>query len=106
MLTTTGAKSGQPRTSPLVCLPDGERLIIFASKAGAPTNPDWYHNLKANPQVTVEFGSDVFQANAVEVSGDERESFYAAQVERMPGFRAYADGTTRVIPVIALERIG
>jgi deazaflavin-dependent oxidoreductase (nitroreductase family) len=106
LLTTTGAKSGQPRTSPLVYLPDGERVVVFASKAGAPTNPDWYHNLVANPEVTVEVGADAYQARAVEITGAERDELFARQVERMPGFQSYADSTTRVIPVIALERIG
>lgn len=106
LITTTGAKSGLQRTTPLVYLPDGDRVVIFASKAGAPTNPDWYHNLKANPEVTIEVGADAYQATAVEISGAERDTLFAAQVERMPGFQAYADGTTRVIPVIALERIG
>ena len=104
LITTTGAKSGQPRTSPLVYLPDGDRVVIFASKAGAPTNPDWYHNLKANPEVTVEVGADSYQAQAVEITGAERDRLFAAQVERMPGFQTYAESTTRLIPVIALER--
>jgi len=105
LVTTTGAKSGKQRTTPLLYLPDGDRVVIFASKAGAPTNPAWYHNLKANPEVTVEVGADAYQAEAVEVTGGERDFLFAAQVERMPGFQTYADGTTRVIPVIALERI-
>ena len=104
LITTTGAKSGQPRTSPLVYLPDGDRVVIFASKAGAPTNPDWYHNLKANPEVTVEVGADSYQAQAVEITGAERDRLFATQVERMPGFQTYAESTTRLIPVIALER--
>ena len=104
LVTTTGAKSGQQRTSPLVYLPDNDRVVIFASKAGAPTNPDWYHNLKANPAVHVEVGTEAYDATAVEVTGSERDALFAAQVERMPGFQAYADGTSRVIPVIALER--
>ncbi len=104
LVTTTGAKSGQPRTAPLVYLPDGDRVVIFASKAGAPTHPDWYHNLTAHPTVQVEVGSDTYSATAVEITGAERDELYAKQVERMPGFKAYQDGTTRVIPVIALER--
>ena len=104
LVTTTGAKSGAPRTSPLVYLPDGDRVVIFASKAGAPTNPDWYHNLKANPRVTVEVGAETFETNAVEITGDERDRLFAEQVSRMPGFQAYADNTTRIIPVVALPR--
>jgi deazaflavin-dependent oxidoreductase (nitroreductase family) len=104
LLTTTGAKSGQPRTAPLVYLPDGDRIVIFASKAGAPTNPDWYHNLKANPQVTVEVGDEQFETTAEEITGDERDRLFAEQVSRMPGFQAYADNTDRIIPVVALSR--
>jgi deazaflavin-dependent oxidoreductase (nitroreductase family) len=106
LVTTTGAKSGQPRIAPLVYLPDGDRIIIFASKAGAPTNPDWYHNLKANPQVTVEVGSDTYEATATEITGAERDRLFAAQVAVMPGFQTYADGTSRIIPVVALDRVG
>jgi deazaflavin-dependent oxidoreductase (nitroreductase family) len=104
LITTTGAKSGQPRVSPLVCLQDGDRVVIFASKAGAPTNPDWYYNLKANPKVTVEIGAEKYEATAEEITGEERNRLYAAQVAVMPGFQEYADKTSRVIPVIALTR--
>jgi deazaflavin-dependent oxidoreductase (nitroreductase family) len=104
LITTTGAKSGQPRTAPLVYLPDGDRIVIFASKAGAPTNPDWYHNLKADPRVTVEVGAEAFETTAEEVTGDERDRLYAEQAKRMPGFQEYADKTSRIIPVIALPR--
>ena len=104
LITTTGAKSGQLRTAPLVYLEDGDRVVIIASKAGAPTNPDWYYNLKANPDVTVEIGGDKYEAVAEEVTGDERDRLYAAQVAVMPGFQEYADKTTRVIPVVALTR--
>ena len=103
LLTTTGAKSGQARTVPLVYLPDGDRYVVFASKAGAPTNPDWYHNLVANPSVSVEVGSDRADADAVVLTGDERDQLFAKQAERMPGFKGYQDNTTRVIPVIALQ---
>ena len=105
LLTTTGAKSGQARIAPLVCLPDGDRVVIFASKAGAPTNPDWYHNLMVHPEVTVEFGTDTYQATAVEVTGSERDELYARQAAKFPGFADYAANTTRVIPVVALHRI-
>jgi deazaflavin-dependent oxidoreductase (nitroreductase family) len=103
LLTTTGAKSGQPRTAPLVYLPDGDRYVVFASKAGAPTNPDWYHNLVANPSVSVEVGSDRTDADAVVLTGEERDQLFAKQAERMPGFKDYQDKTTRVIPVVALQ---
>ena len=104
LLTTTGARSGRTFTLPLVYLPDGERLLIFASKAGSPTNPDWYHNLVANPTVTVEVGADSYEATATVLTGDERDRLYQRQVEAMPMFGEYQQKTTRVIPAIALER--
>jgi deazaflavin-dependent oxidoreductase (nitroreductase family) len=104
LLTTTGAKSGQPRTTPLVYLPHGDQVIIFASKAGAPTNPDWYHNLIAHPTVTVEIGTDTYEATAVEITSEERNRLFAAMVAVMPGFKGYEESTTRVIPVIDLQR--
>ena len=78
--------------------------MIFASKAGAPTHPDWYHNLLANPQVTVEVEGDTFEATADVLEGEERDRIFDAQAELMPGFRSYADNTSRVIPVVALNR--
>jgi deazaflavin-dependent oxidoreductase (nitroreductase family) len=104
LLTTTGARSGIARTTPVMYLPDGERLIIFASKAGASTNPDWYHNLVAHPEATVEIGSETFKVTAVEVKGEERDQLYARQAALYPGFAAYEAKTTRRIPVIALQR--
>jgi deazaflavin-dependent oxidoreductase (nitroreductase family) len=104
LLTTTGAKSGKRRTHPLVYLVDGDRYVIFASKAGAPTNPDWYHNLVAHPEVTVEVGTESYPATAVVLTGDERDRFYAEQARRYPGFAEYEEKTTRVIPVVALVR--
>jgi deazaflavin-dependent oxidoreductase (nitroreductase family) len=102
LLTTTGARSGTRRTTPLAYLPDGERIVVFASKAGAPTNPDWYHNLKAHPEVTVEVGGDTRELEAVEVTGAERDRLFAEQARRAPGFADYQAKTTRQIPVIAL----
>jgi deazaflavin-dependent oxidoreductase (nitroreductase family) len=104
LLTSTGAKSGKSRTNPMMYLPDGDRMLVFASKAGAPTNPDWYHNLVANPTVTVEVGTDTFQATATSLEGAERDSVYAKQAELYPGFAEYQEKTTRVIPVVALVR--
>ena len=104
LITTTGARSGKLRTNPLVYFNDNGRVVIFASKAGAPTNPDWYHNLIANPSVTVELGETKFEATAHEAQGDERDRLYAAQAALMPGFKNYQDATSRVIPVIVLER--
>ena len=104
LLTTRGAKSGLPRTAPLVYLADGARIVIFASKAGAPTHPDWYHNLVANPTATVEVGTDSYEVDAVVTTGEERNSLFRRQVKLMPGFADYEAATTRVIPVIALVR--
>ena len=104
LLTTTGAKSGQQRISPLVYLPDGGHVFIFASKGGAPTNPDWYHNLVAHPQVTVEVGTEQFEATAVIVEGEVRDQIYAKQEQHMSNFADYASKTTRKIPVVELVR--
>lgn len=106
LLTTTGAKSGKRRTSPLVYLEVDGRLLIFASYGGAPTNPAWYHNVLANPVVTVELGDRQFEAKARVVTGEERDELYARQVEVMPGFGDYEANTSRVIPVVELEPIG
>jgi deazaflavin-dependent oxidoreductase (nitroreductase family) len=106
LLTTTGAKSGRSHTTPLACLEDGDRLVVFASKAGAPTNPDWYHNLVANPRVTVEFGRDRFQANAVVMAGPERDALYTRQAERAPVFADYQAKAERLIPVVVLIKSG
>jgi deazaflavin-dependent oxidoreductase (nitroreductase family) len=106
LLTTTGAKSSQPRTSPVAYSTDGDRLVIAASKGGAPSNPSWYFNLLANPIVTVELGAETFQARASVVTDEqERERLYAHHAELMPGFADYTLKTTRKIPVILLERI-
>src|SRR5438045_9089803 len=80
LLTTTGAKSGRKFTLPLVYLPDGKRLLIFASKAGSPTNPDWFHNLVAHPTVTVEVGPDTYEATATVLAGEERDRLYQSEV--------------------------
>lgn len=107
LLTTTGARSGQPRISPVAYSTDGDRLVIAASKAGAPTNPDWYFNLLANPIVTVEMGTEKFQARASVVTDEaERERLYARHAELMPGFADYPKKTSRKIPVVLLERLG
>jgi deazaflavin-dependent oxidoreductase (nitroreductase family) len=106
LLTTIGAKSGQPRTTPLAYTTDGNRFIVIASKAGAPTNPDWYHNLLANPIVTVEVGTERFQARAVAAEGQERERLCNQMAERLPQFAEYQRKTSRQIPLIVLERIG
>lgn len=105
LLTTTGAKSGATRVNPLMYLPDGDRMAIFASKGGAPSHPDWFHNVKANPKVTVEIGDETFEAIATEVTGDERDDLYARQSERYPQFAEYQADNPRVIPVVVLERV-
>ena len=105
LLTSTGAKSGRQHTTPVVYTRDGDRLVIIASKAGAPTNPAWYHNLVAHPEVTVEVGTESMRMRAVVTEGEERTRLYDAQAALMPNFAEYAKSTTRVIPVIALERM-
>jgi deazaflavin-dependent oxidoreductase (nitroreductase family) len=104
LLTSIGAKSGAARTTPLMYLPDGERIVIFASKAGAPRNPAWYHNLLANPSATVEVGGDIFDVDVSLATGDERERLFSQQSALMPQFADYAQKTTRQIPVVVLER--
>jgi deazaflavin-dependent oxidoreductase (nitroreductase family) len=104
LLTSTGAKSGQRRTTPLMYMPDGERMVIFASKGGAPTNPAWYHNLRANRSATVEVGADTVDVDAAVTSGEERERLFKRQAELYPQFAEYAEKTTREIPVVALTR--
>ncbi|GHO48198.1 nitroreductase family deazaflavin-dependent oxidoreductase [Ktedonospora formicarum] len=104
LLTTTGAKSGKKRLNPLAYTTDGERLVIIASKGGAPTNPDWYHNVVANPDVTVEVGAETFEARATVAEGAERDELYAKQAALMPNFAEYQAKTTRKIPVIVLTR--
>jgi deazaflavin-dependent oxidoreductase (nitroreductase family) len=106
LLTTIGAKSGQPRVSPLAYVTDSDRIVIIASKGGAPANPDWYHNLLANPTVTVELGTERFQAHAgVVTDPQEHDRLYAKMVERLPVFAEYQQKTSRKIPVITLERV-
>ncbi|MEE8442830.1 MAG: nitroreductase/quinone reductase family protein, partial [Dehalococcoidia bacterium] len=92
------------RTNPLMYLLDNDRLVVFASKGEAPTNPEWFHNLVANPRVVVEVGTETFEAEAVVVTGEERDRLYAKQAELFPQFAGYAQGTTRTIPVVALVR--
>jgi deazaflavin-dependent oxidoreductase (nitroreductase family) len=103
LLHHTGAKSGKSRVNPLAYQADDGRYVIFASKAGAPTNPDWYYNLKAQPNVKIEVGTDTIDAVASEASGEERERLYRTQVERVPQFAEYEKTAgERVIPVIVL----
>jgi deazaflavin-dependent oxidoreductase (nitroreductase family) len=106
LLTSTGAKSGEQRTTPVVYQPDGDRMVIFASKAGAPENPAWFHNLRANPTATVEVGSDTVEVEAIVTDGDERERLFSKQKQLMPQFADYEQKTTREIPVVALQPKG
>lgn len=104
LLTHKGARSGQTRTNPLVYLEDGDRYLIFASKGGASTNPDWYHNLLANPDVTIEVGTEKFDTTAAELKGEERDRLFKKNAELRPQFGQYQENTSRTIPVIALTR--
>jgi deazaflavin-dependent oxidoreductase (nitroreductase family) len=106
LLTTTGAKSGQPRLAPLVYSRDGDGYVIVASKGGAPTHPAWYHNLLAHPLVTVEVGSETFTARARVTEGAERDRLFAERVAASPNFAEYQRRTARVIPVVVLECLG
>jgi deazaflavin-dependent oxidoreductase (nitroreductase family) len=110
LLTTTGAHSGEERTTPVMYHRDGERYVIVASKAGAPDNPRWYHNLKAHPvarvEVGTESGTETFEVRAHEAEGEERERMWSERVAMAPGFLDYQRKTTRRIPVMVLERTG
>jgi deazaflavin-dependent oxidoreductase (nitroreductase family) len=105
LLHTVGAKSRQQRINPVAYITDGDRLVIIASKGGAPTNPDWYYNIVANPLVLVEVGTERFQVRATISSEPERTRLYNQMVAMMPGFAEYQLKTTRVIPVIILTRV-
>jgi deazaflavin-dependent oxidoreductase (nitroreductase family) len=102
LLHHTGARSGKSRINPLAYQSDAGRYVVFASKAGAPTNPDWYHNLKAHPHVTVEVGTDTIDVTASEATGAERDRLFDTQAERIPQFAEYEKKAGRVIPVIVL----
>ena len=98
-----GAKSRTPYTAPLVYTRDGENYVIIASKGGAPEDPQWFHNLQAHPDVTIEVGADTFEVRARVAEGEERARLYRAQADLMPNFDEYAKATTREIPVVVLE---
>jgi deazaflavin-dependent oxidoreductase (nitroreductase family) len=104
LLTTTGRKSGKSHTTPMVFVREGDRLFVFASKAGAPNHPDWYLNLVANPHVGVEVGAEQYEAVATTLEREERDRVFAEQAARVPAFQEYQDKTERVIPVVALTR--
>lgn len=105
LLHTTGAKSGNERVNPVAYRADGDALVVFASKAGAPTNPDWYHNLRANPKVTAEVGTDTRELVARVAEGDERHRLWEAQKTEFPGFADYESKTDRQIPVVILDPV-
>lgn len=105
LITHRGAKSGKEYTTPLVYTKDGDNVIIIASKGGAPNNPLWFGNLVANPDVTVELPGQTYAARARVAEGDERDRLFRAQADQMPQFDEYVANTTRVIPVVVLERV-
>ena len=104
ILHTTGARTGREHVNPLVYQPDADRIVVFASKAGAASNPDWYHNLVANPEAIVEVGTDTVPVRARVAEGEERERLWSRQKELMPGFAEYEARAPRQIPVVVLER--
>ena len=103
LLHTTGAKSGQERINPMMYQQVGDDYAVFASKAGAPDNPDWYHNLRAHPRVQAEIGAQTVTLEARVAEGEERDRIWTAQKQRVPGFADYEQKTTRTIPVVVLE---
>jgi deazaflavin-dependent oxidoreductase (nitroreductase family) len=106
LLHTVGARSGQQRVNPMMYRKVGDSYAVFASKAGAPTNPDWYHNLVANPAVTAEIGADTLQLHARVAGPGEREPIWSAHKAEYPGFADYESKTSREIPVVILEPAG
>ncbi len=104
LLTTTGARSGLPRTTPLIYSTDADRFVVIASKGGEPTHPDWYYNLVAHPQATVEVGREIFVVRVEVAEGAERRRLFDQQAARMPFFVEYERTTPREIPVVVLTR--
>lgn len=105
LLTTTGARTGQPRVTPLMYVPDGDRLLVFASAAGSPRHPDWYHNLVARPRVTVQVAAQPYAAEAVVLAGAERDRVFEETARRYPFFAEHQAGISRRIPVVALQPV-
>ena len=105
LLHTTGAKSWKQRVNPVAYTRDGDRFVVLASNEGASNNPDWYHNITANPLVTIEAGTEKFQAQATMPADPERTRLFNQMAEAMPGFAEYQLNTTRIIPVVVLTRI-
>jgi len=104
LLTTTGAKSGQPRLAPLAYFTIDDKMIIIGSKAGADTNPDWVHNLRANPSAHIEVGTDAYDVTSRELPRDERDALFDKVVAAAPGFGEYQAKTSRIIPLFELTR--
>ena len=104
ILHTKGKRSAKPHVTPIMYLKDGDRYMVFASKAGADTHPDWFHNLKANPDVQIEVGDEKLDVHADEIVGRDRDAIYKRQVSLFPSFGEYERKTKRVIPVVALSR--
>jgi deazaflavin-dependent oxidoreductase (nitroreductase family) len=102
LLHSVGANTGETHINPVMYLPDNDRYVVFASKGGAPTNPAWYHNLKAHPDLTIEVGSDKLEVTASEAKGAEHDQLYGRQAAAYPQFAEYQSKTSRVIPVIVL----
>jgi len=105
LLHTIGAKSGLERINPMMGMPDGNRIIVIASKGGAPENPDWFTNLVANPKVVVEYGTETFNATATVPEEPERSKLYGKMAAKYPFFAEYEKKTTRSIPVAILNRL-
>jgi deazaflavin-dependent oxidoreductase (nitroreductase family) len=106
LLTSYGAKSGKPHTTPLAFTRDGDRYVVIASMGGAPKHPAWYHNLIQNPEAELEVGTEKFRVRATPIPfGADRDRLYAAQAQLMPGFWDYEKKTTRIIPVVVFERL-
>ena len=105
LLTTTGARSGRPHTTPMMFHRDGDRVLVIASNAGAPSHPDWYTNLVADPRVTVEIGDESYEARASTTTGEERERLWRTIKDAYPFFADHEAKAGRVIPVVVLERV-
>ena len=104
LLTTVGARSGQPRTMPMTYLRDGDRLVVFAANGGRENHPGWYHNLLSNPAARVEVSTETYDVPATEVVGAERERLWAQQLQHTPYFAGFQERAGRPIPVISLAR--
>jgi deazaflavin-dependent oxidoreductase (nitroreductase family) len=104
LLTTKGARTGRSRTTPMMFVPDGDRLLVIASNAGAPRHPDWYRNLVANPDVTVEVTGEKYDATAIVTTGEERHRLFANIAVKYPFFTEHQAKIERTIPVVALVR--